>query len=266
MKNINFIAGFHRSGSTLLTVLLNQHPEIYASHQSDLNSGLDLMQGNFNIFESFLAGNDRHRWYQMLAGMPQAFYQDVEKPIIFDKSRAWGHQDSFKYMHMINKDYKVIYIYRPILEVLASIVSIHRNNPDNIFMKNAIDSGFPSLLYRPKEDALCDYFMTHVMDKMIMTLATFKKEENKNNVLFISYDELVNDTQRAMNNVYSFVKTTQFNNDLSNIKDKEEPDDTYFGAELHKVGSTIVKSKNNPNLILSPYVIQRYGNVLDGLI
>lgn len=266
MKNINFISGFHRSGSTLLTVLLNQHPEIYASHQSDLNSALDLMQGNFNNFESFLAGNSTYRWYQMLADMPQAFYKDVEKPIIFDKSRAWGHLDSFKYMHMINKEYKVLYTHRPVLEVLASIVTIHRNNPDNIFMKNTKDSRFPSLLYRSDEEALCDYFMTNLMDKTISTLGTFKKEEHKDNVLFISYDELTKNTQDIMNKVYSFMGTTPFVNDLSNIQDKEKPDDTYFGAELHKVSSKIEKSKNNYEEILSPYVIQRYGNVLDGLI
>ncbi len=265
MKQINFISGFYRSGSTLLTVLLNQHPQIYASHQSDLNNVLDMVQSNLGTLESFSAGNATHRYYQMLANMPQAYYQDVEKPFVFDKSRAWGHPDSFKYMNMINKDYKVLYTYRSVLEVLASIVMIHRTNPDNIFFKAAKESGYLSLNYRSEEDALCDYFMTVLFEKLIALYASLK-QNYQDQVMFIEYHDLVKDTQNIMDKIYTFIGAESFVNDLTNIKDTEEPDDTYFGASLHKVSSSITKSKTTPEEVLSPYVIQRYGHLLDGLI
>jgi sulfotransferase len=262
MKTINFVSGWYRSGSTLLTVLLNQHPEIYASHQSDLNNVLDLVQSNLGTLESFSAGNATHRYYQMLANMPQAYYQDIEKPFVFDKNRGWGHPDSFKYMNMINKDYKILYTYRPVLEVLASIVVIHRNNPKNIFMQAAKKHNYPSLSYREEEDALCDHFMEFSFERLIAIYAVLKRDY-KDNVVLINYADLIKDTQSIMDNIYSSIGASPFTNDLSNIKDAEEPDDTYFGAELHKVSSSITKSRTSYEDILSPYVIQRYGHLLD---
>ena len=266
MKQISFMSGFHRSGSTLLTVLLNQHPDIYASHQSDLSSSLDMLQNGFGSFEGYMSGNSQHRYYQMLKEMPNSFYQDVEKPIVIDKSRGWGHPNTFKFMTMIDKDFKVIYCYRSILEVLASFVLLARKSPDTVFLKGFKEWGYSSLTYRPLEDALCDYFVLGTIEPTLYIMGTLKKDEYKSNVLFIDYKDLIEATQQTLDVTYSFLGAEPFKNNLTNIKDSEEPDDTFFGVDLHKVGDSIIKSKTNPAEILSPYVIQRYGNLLDGLI
>lgn len=266
MKKINFLSGFYRSGSTLLTVLLNQHPDLYCSHQSDLSSALESTQLSFNSFESYVAGNYNHRYYQMLDGMAQNFYQDIDKENILDKSRAWGHPDSFKFMHMINKDYKVIFTYRPVLEILTSFVLINRSNPDNIFMKNCLEIKHPSTYYRNDEDALCDYIVSLFLEPSIRNMSVLKNSENSNNVFFLEYNNFINNTQVELSKIYSFLGINNFKNDLDNIFDHDAVDDSYFGAELHKVRSKILPPENHPKNVLSKYVIDRYSGLMDGIL
>lgn len=266
MKDINFLSGFYRSGSTLLTVLLNQHPEIYSSHQSDLSSVLELTQNSFNNLESYVAGNNKNRYYQMLENMPQNFYQDIDKKNIIDKSRFWGHPESFKFMNMVNKNYKIIFTYRPILEILTSFVIINRKNPNNIFMKNCLELKYPSIYYRNEEDALCDYIVNLFLEPSIRNMSILKNNENSEKVFFLEYNNFINNTQLELSKIYNFLKVKDFKNDLDNIIDREVPDDSYFGADLHTVSPKIIIPDKDPKKVLSSYVIDRYGQLLDGII
>lgn len=266
MKQISFLSGFHRSGSTLLTVLLNQNPDIYASHQSDLSASLDIVQNAFGSFEGYMSGNAQHRYYQMLKDMPYSFYKDVERPIIIDKSRAWGHPNTFKFMYAMDKNFKIIYCYRPILEVLSSFVLLSRSNPNASFLQGFKEWNHSTKAYRSEEDALCDYLMLGMIESTIYIMGILKSEEYKSNVMFVEYKEITRDTQATLDKIYSFLGASEHINDLSNIKDNEEPNDAYFGVDLHKVSSTILESKTNPHDILSSYTIKKYENILDGLV
>ena len=79
-KTFHFMAGIHRSGSTLLSAILNQHPEIYSSPQTELVSMLYELNDKIPTCQSYKAGLF-HTGYQtslsVVFGLPESFFIPV---------------------------------------------------------------------------------------------------------------------------------------------------------------------------------------------
>jgi hypothetical protein len=82
MKNLMFLSGLPRTGSTLLTSLLNQHPEIYASGSSPLS---DL------IFKTDITLQELDKVYNFLdiKSHTNTFY-NIENACGEKKDEEWG--------------------------------------------------------------------------------------------------------------------------------------------------------------------------------
>lgn len=92
MKNIHFISGLPRSGSTLLAAILNQNPNFRAGMTSPLYgifaAALRHMSSH-NEASMFISDRQRHN---ILDGIVSSFYGDDvfdDSKTIFDTSRAW---------------------------------------------------------------------------------------------------------------------------------------------------------------------------------
>jgi sulfotransferase len=129
-KTFHFMAGLPRSGSTVLSALLNQHSKIYASAQTDLIDLLYQAQSKIPNYESYKAGLYQNSYERVLHAMPEIFYSHIDKPIVIDKNRSWGVPYNFEYLSpILNKNGKVILTLRPIIEILASLI---RKSNDNL--------------------------------------------------------------------------------------------------------------------------------------
>lgn len=256
------MSGFPRSGSTLLTVLLNQHPKIYASHQSGMANILSSLENSFNQSEQYLSGNAIHRYYQVLNKIPNIFYEDIEKEIIIDKFRGWGDESLTKYMKIINQDYKIIFVKRPILEILSSIIKLNRKNIDNKFVLEFLEkNNYPDISFY-NEIEYSEYFINNFMKSFIEVFETLNKKENLTNVFFVSYKDIVFNTQETMSKIYNFLDIENYDNNLLDIVDKEPQDDTYFGVDLHSIKNTIQNSKSVPEEILDESILLKYKDLL----
>ena len=85
-KQLHFLAGIPRSGSTVLAAILNQNPMTHVSTTSGLVHALD---GLANTWHSagLLNENDadRSKLAATMRGTIDAFYSDVDKPVVIDK-------------------------------------------------------------------------------------------------------------------------------------------------------------------------------------
>ena len=117
------MAGLPRSGSTVLSVILNQNPQIYSSPQTDLLSMLYNLESNIPNYESYRAKLMHSNFASVLYGMADTFYRPIDKPVVIDKNRGWGTPYNWDNLSLyVNPDGKVIVTMRPSLEVLASFV------------------------------------------------------------------------------------------------------------------------------------------------
>jgi sulfotransferase len=268
-KNFHIMTGLPRTGSTLLSFILNQNKDIYCSPLSGLLEMIFSLHQQIPTYELFKLGLQYEQYDDALFNLTSSFYKSIEKPIIIDRNRSWGTPHNFNTLSKyFNPEAKVIITARPILEILASFITLLNNNPDNIIDYNMKNSDFYPYYYRDLNDARCDYLMRSngEIDQAILSIHNLVTNHN-DRCKIIWYESLVNDTHTVLNEIDLFLDLPKFDYDLSNIT----PIDNYNDLEvlgisdLHTVKNKIVKSKTNPYETLSNYVITKYGNALDFL-
>jgi len=268
-KSILFMAGLPRSGSTLLSAILNQNPDIYSSPQTDLLEMMYLLDSNIASFESYRAGVKQDEYLNVLKTVGINFYANQNQPFIIDKNRAWSTPGNYHLAQLLNTNVKIIMPYRPILEVLTSFVLLANKYPNTNFIdSNLNQTDFYSKHYRPLNDVRCDWLMraNGEIDQAILGLSEVLRKPN--NLLLVKYDEIITTPQETMNQIYSFLELPEFQHTFNRIKspDMVEQDSQTFGIPtLHQVRSVINNQSKKPSSVLSDYVINKYQNALDFL-
>jgi sulfotransferase len=266
MKKIYFMGGLPRSGSTLLTCLLNQNPEIYASHASDLLTLMNKYKYSIPEYQSFQLNLLAENYFSVCNDMPQSFYKNETKPIIIDKCRGWGAPFSLEIAKGFTEDIKIIYVYRPILEVLASFIQVARKNPHaNYIDAEILRDDFLTQYYRPLDDVRCDWLMkpNNNIDTALLSLGVALKDEYKHMFHIVNYDDIVNKTQETLSGIYNFLGIDDYTHDLKKLEAYSNPEDAKILGipEMHSVRSKIKKQSLPPEKVLSSYVIEKYKNV-----
>jgi sulfotransferase len=263
-KTYFFMAGLPRSGSTLLSAILNQNPDIYVGASSDTGALMMSLHKVTSVSESFKAGFEPIGYKNIIAKLPDNFYSHIEKPYIIDKNRNWGTLENLELASSFCNNIKIIAPVRPILEVLASFVSLANKNPDNFIDKFV--PLYPVSDFRAKDDARCDALMAanHNIEMNILSIASALHPEHREKFEFVAYSDLVTKPQKVMDSIYDFLGLPRFQHRFDNLHWELMPNEAaaYGIPDLHKIRTKIDKSKTDVS-ILSDYVQNKYGASLD---
>jgi len=248
------LSGLPRSGATLLSAILDQNPEIHAEGNSAVCQLMwDMQESCYGASNMLLNAAYRgHTIPSMVAAIPSTYYKDVSAPIIIDKCRSWTLPDNIA---MLQKYFvgspKVIVMERPIVDIVKSFLALRRSNG----RKTEVEVKWELL---PNSEPV-----VRSLDGVI-----WAKQNNQNgNFLFISYDELVADTERVLTSIYEFCEIAPFKHDLNNIINNHPEDDVgvYKNPGLHDVRSTISKRRIDetlPDTMIAKCVELKASNVL----
>jgi sulfotransferase len=265
-KTYFFMAGLPRSGSTLLSSILNQNPDIYSGPQTDIPTMMMAMYHETQVSESFHAGHNPEGYINLMRSIPDNFYFNVDKKYIIDKNRRWGTIDNLKLLDMLSNDVKIICPVRPILEVLASFVRLAQKNPDNFIDRSICNT--PSGYYREINDARCDSLMADNdgLQLNIFSLAGALIPEHAHKFHFVVYEDLVSKPTETITEIYDFLGIPKFHHTFDNLHWKRMPNEaSLFGIpDMHSVKKTLEHSDTDIS-ILSNYVRQKYSTTLDFL-
>ena len=237
-KQLHFLSGVPRSGSTVLAAILNQNPETHVSTTSGLVHALD---GLANTWHSagLLNENDpdRIKLAQTMRGMIDAFYENTDKPIIIDKSRGWPIDQIMSAMtQVLDRPPKIIATVRSIPDCAASFVRIAK--PDNLdaFMES-------------------DQLMTHLRAAYISLQNGYIAAPE--NFLFIEYDDLIANPINELKKIHEFLELSDFEYDFNAIDGSSvaEDDENLHGtAGMHDVKPVLEKQhSDNPRDVLKNY-------------
>ncbi len=264
-KTFYFMGGLPRSGSTVLTAILNQHPEIYASPQSGLLGIYYNLQNEIYNSQSWQSGLMHESYQTTIDSLGNLFYSGIKKPVIIDKNRSWGTPGNHNIATTLNGTPKTILVLRPILEVLSSFIRLAEKNPDNFLDKEIISQDFFGKYYRSKNETRCDYLMRNQgeIDHALLAIATLVNKPEICHLVW--YDDLIADPQACLSGIYQFLDIYDFKHNFSKIKQLDKHDDAkIFGVkDLHKIETSIKASKTKPELVLSDHSMAKYGNALD---
>jgi sulfotransferase len=263
-KTYFFMAGLPRSGSTLLSAILNQNPDIYVTPSADTSFLILSLYKTSQTSESYHSGFAPEGYKNIMAKLPDAFYEHIDKPYIIDKNRNWGTPENIEVAELFADKVKIICPVRPILEILASFVWLAEKNPDNFIDKFV--SNYPVSQFRPKNDARCDALMAadHHIESNIFSLASSLDPRHQGKFHFIAYADLVSKPEKVIQALYKFLEIPKFPHQFDNLKWPLMPNEAsvYGIPNMHTIRSKIDKSKTKTS-ILSEYVHKKYGHALD---
>jgi sulfotransferase len=219
------LSGLPRTGSTLLSAILSQNPEIHAEGNSAVCQLMWDMQVSCQTTASQqLAANRRYSDQDALvSAIPAIYYRDVKATHIVDKCRSWtlpANMDMLR--RYIPNDPKVIVLTRPVDEIVASFVRLRE--------ANGWTGDLEADLLEPGSEPIM-----RSLDGV-----TLARESGSSEFLFVEYADLVGDTDEVLKSIYEFCEFDPFKHDLLNIVNNHPEDDSVYGLiGQHEIRSTI---------------------------
>jgi sulfotransferase len=260
MKTFHFLSGLPRSGSTLLSALLNQNPEIHASTNSPLLDTIHyteeyLLQNS----EQYKAHPKPEAAHKVLSSIAPNYYFNTPETIIIDKSRGWVNQ----IQHI--KDYitpepKIICMVRNIQDIMVSFLSLIEKSQSLSF----IDKGLLENNVELTNDNRCDYLMSPrgIIGMSYHALAEAYRKGHQKYMLIVEYENLIENTQKEMNRIHSFLDMPLYSYNFSNITPKvNENDEVYKLENMHTVRNKIQKIHRDNSKYLSKYIMNKYNHM-----
>lgn len=221
--NITFLSGLPRTGSTLLTSILNQNEQIFAGPNSALCQLMWDMQ--VSCWNTEQIKNSPHIQDRLLPEIPKIFYKNIDKNII-DKCRSWTLPANLELIDKyITKSPKIIVMLRPIVDIVKSFVFVRKMNGwDN------------------PEQGLLEEGTEPIMRSLNGVLHA--KSINNGQFLFIEYDDLVSSPEQTIKKIYDFCEWDYFKHDFNNIENKFVERDDFLGLiGLHDIRKEVAKRK-----------------------
>ena len=210
MKQFVALSGLPRTGSTLLSSILSQNPGIHAEGNSAVCQLMWDMQQSVANSEQIKA-NNKDLTNKLVKRIPQTYYGDVNKPIIVDKCRSWTLPANMKMLNRyFDNEPKVIVLVRPLVEIVASFMSLRKENGWQDLEAGLLDDG---------------------SEPIMRSLAGVEWARNNNNgeFLFVTYDQLVDDTQASLDRIYEHCGWQPFAHNLDNIVNRYKENDAIYG-------------------------------------
>jgi sulfotransferase len=261
-KEIFFMAGLPRAGSTLLSSILCQNPDIYSGPSSPVFPLMHAMRSHIMTDPLYKAFPKPKQFESLMKGVAATFYSDQTKAYVIDKNRAWpGNVDMIE--RYIADRAKIICPVRDTAEILASFISLCRRNPytegntrlnfiDELLVKNDIPL---------TDDNRCDYIAgpRGILGNSLMAMQDAIAKGWRDRLHFVEYEKLVRQPEETLNEIYQFLKLPAFKHSFQRIVNPNPEDDVsvYGLADMHTVKERLSPPEKRPQEVLSDYVLAR---------
>ena len=260
MKQFYFMSGLPRSGSTLLTALLNQNPNIHASTNSPLLDTIHYTEEYLlKNSEQYKANPKPECAHKVLSSIPHNYYFNTPENIIVDKSRGWVNQiEHIK--DYITKEPKIICPVRDIHDIISSFLYLIQKSSTTSFIdKGLIERNIPIT-----NDNRADYLMSSEgsIGLCYHALSEAYRKGNGKYLLLVDYDDLIKNPQQQLNRIYEFLEIPKFTHNFDSVKTKEDENDSVYQLEnMHTVRDKVEKIHRDNTKFLSKYILNKYKNM-----
>jgi len=262
-KTFYFMAGLPRSGSTLLSSILNQNPRFYSGPSSPVLGAMFAVEQNF-------MGNELYHGYpkpdqvrEIIGSIPHHFYSDVQKPVVFDKNRAWTARVPYIEGY-IGQQAKILVPVRRIDEILTSILTMIHRNPfqEGQPRINFVDEQLIKTDIPINDLNRCMYLLNDggiVYESLNAIMMGFQQNVS-DKMHFVDYNDLVDNPEKIMEDIYDFLGEEFYDHDFGSISNIHREDDliTYGLSDMHQVRSEVKKTSSPPASILPEEILDLY--------
>lgn len=254
---VDFIGGMPRTGSTLLTAILNQNPRLLATPTSPFYPLLVKTNEAFNTFNlQFTYSDDIPD--RVYSGFLDGFYPPGRYEVVFDKHRGWAkHVESIK--RYINPNPRIICTVRPIAEIISSYLKLIEGDSSN-FVDNHLRKDGVTPTWESRAYLLWTQYMQEAYESTAIGL-----EKYSENIMIVQYKNIVYKPKETIDSIYQFCKLQPFTHNFDEIVPRlEETKDEGWGLkDLHKVRPSLDLSSINPSFFMSSEAIDYFNSFND---
>lgn len=262
-KTFYFMAGLPRSGSTLLSSILNQNPRFYSGPSSPVLGAMFAVEQNF-------MGNELYHGYpkpdqvrEIIGSIPHHFYSDVQNPVVFDKNSAWTARVSYIEGY-IGQQAKILVPVRRIDEILTSILTMIHRNPfqEGQPRINFVDEQLIKTDIPINDLNRCMYLLNDggIVYESLNAIMMGFQQNVRDKMHFVDYNDLVDNPEKIMEDIYDFLGEEFYDHDFGSISNIHREDDliTYGLSDMHQVRSEVKKTSPPPASILPEEILDLY--------
>jgi sulfotransferase len=220
---------------------------------------LFLVRNNWQSVEAFKAmpeDETERRKAQVLRSMLFGYFDHVEQPVVFDKSRGW-----LAYLEMaevvLGRKPKVLVTVRDLRDVLASFEKLFRITASSrqLSQEAAFFHQFQTIEGRCevlcRNDQLVGSSFNRVKDAV--------QRGWRDQMLFVEYERLTASPKAVMKDVYEFLGEEPFAHDFDNVEQVTQEDDlVHVWKNLHKIRKKVEPQAPQWPSILPKNVADKY--------
>ena len=253
MKTFHFISGLPRSGTTLLSTILNQNPRFQASISGPLARFTRSIIEQSSAMSGYRHQCPPEKRKKIIQGIFDSYYDDPTKEVFLDTNRGWNLLTPF--IKDMYPNAKIIACVRDIPWVLDSFERLYRKNPyDKSLM---IPDQHNATVYER-----CDYLMhtDSTVGFAYRSLCQGITSDEKASIMLVEYEQLCKNPEGMMRAIYNFIDQPYFNHDFNNVEASYDE----FDRDLNLSGLHSISGKvewRPRNTIIPPDIWQKYSGM-----
>jgi len=252
-KEIHFVCGLPRSGSTLLCNLLAQHPDVHTTPTSACHESLFVIRNAWNQWLEHKAAKDLaddKNLQRVLHAMIHA-YHDTDKPVVIDKGRGWTSLLELAEF-ALGKKAKVLVPVRNIAQIVASMEKLHRKSAHNKpeagdYIEAQLTSGRAQKVLA--KDGVLGLAYNRLQDVAQRGLV--------DRLMLVEFDALTSRPTETMSEVWAFLGMQAPEHDFDHVEQVTHEDDSVHGLDLHTIRDTIKPVEDDSLQILGAELHQK---------
>ena len=254
MDQLVMLSGIPRSGSQVLSSLLNQHPQIYSSTTSPLVDALLVLEEAWPGMRAHQIDAPPDQFDNMLRGVVQGAYSHIPKPIVVDKNRLWARHTQLA-ARILKSRPKIICTVRDIPEVLASFVLlIERNSHKVTYVDQDLkDMGLP-INTKNRCRVLWERYIYHPYTSLRIGYNSAQAD-----MLVLDYHHIVDHSQTTMDKVCEFLGIESVSVNTHSLQPMPENDQAHGGLEgLHEVRAQMKRTSPPAHEVIGRELVHLY--------
>jgi sulfotransferase len=262
-KTFYFMAGLPRSGSTLLSSILNQNPRFYSGPSSPVLSAMFSLEENFKDNELYNGYPKPNQVREIIGSVPHHFYSDIKKPVVIDKNRAWTRR--VRYIEeYIGQQAKILVPVRKVDEILTSFLTMIHRNPfqEGQPRVNFLDEQLIKTNISINDYNRCMYLLNSggILYDSLESIKLAFDQNVRDKMYLVDYNDLVDNPEKTIEDIYDFLGEEYYEHNFDSISNINRENDlnTYGLADMHEVRSKIKKTSPSPESVLPPEIIDIY--------
>lgn len=252
-KTYYFLSGLPRSGSTVLSSILNQNPAVYVTPTSPMLDQLIENQNIWHNLQTVRANPVPDQLTNITKSLINAMWQHRPEEVILDKNRGWCKNMPSSTI-LFEKEIKMIVTIRDLPSIMASWMTLLEKNPGNFLDKRILEKGFPI----NNDNRMAEMWFNMVKDCMDSVLQA--KKDASNRLLLINYDNLVSEPLDVLTRIESFLNLPTYKYNIDNIVSVTNDNDLKaWGLHgMHTIRPKLNKISTDPRKILGDMLYNRF--------